>query len=199
MNSQAKVEEKIKAFGMSNAMMLQDLIQLQQRSSIDLGLEVSLDRSVAADYYPQFRETIRYDARQMARHYELFYCLERTIREIVASALEQAEGTPDWWSGNRILPALKTDIASRIQRDRDSGFTLRSTDELDFSTFGELSQIITGNWDVFGALFSSKKAVEKIMSSLNSLRGPIAHCSSLAEDEVLRLNLTVRDWFRLME
>lgn len=77
--------------------------------------------------------------------------------------------------------------------------TRRSLDELDYTSFGELSVIITSNWDIFGALFSSKKAVEKVMSSLNSLRGPIAHCSPFAEDEVLRLQLTVRDWFRLME
>jgi hypothetical protein len=37
------------------------------------------------------------------------------------------------------------------------------------------------------------------MANLNMLRGPIAHCSPLAEDEVLRLQLTVRDWFRLGE
>ena len=77
--------------------------------------------------------------------------------------------------------------------------TPRSSDELDYTTFGELSVIITCNWDIFGGLFTSKKAVEKVMSNLNSLRGPIAHCSPLAEDEVLRLQLTVRDWFRLME
>ena len=37
------------------------------------------------------------------------------------------------------------------------------------------------------------------MTSLNMLRGPIAHCCPLADDEVLRLQLTVKDWFRLME
>jgi hypothetical protein len=29
--------------------------------------------------------------------------------------------------------------------------------------------------------------------------GPIAHCAPLAEDEVVRLRLSVRDWFRLMQ
>jgi hypothetical protein len=38
-----------------------------------------------------------------------------------------------------------------------------------------------------------------VMSRLNTLRGPVAHCTPLAEDEVLRLRLSVRDWFRLME
>jgi Family of unknown function (DUF5343) len=37
------------------------------------------------------------------------------------------------------------------------------------------------------------------MTSLNVLRGPIAHCCPLAEDEVARLRLALKDWFRLME
>ena len=77
--------------------------------------------------------------------------------------------------------------------------TVRSEDPLDFTTFGELSGIITGNWDLFGGILTSPKAVERIMGNLNSLRGPIAHCSPLAEDEVLRLQLSLRDWFRQME
>jgi hypothetical protein len=40
---------------------------------------------------------------------------------------------------------------------------------------------------VFGSTFSSVKAVEHVMANLNSLRGPIAHCSPLAEDEIVRL------------
>src|SRR5579871_5160862 len=94
---------------------------------------------------------------------------------------------------------IKTEVAARIQKELDAGVTRRSMDELDYTTFGELSGIITANWDVFGSLFTSRKAVEKVMASLNSLRGPIAHCSVLAEDEKVRLQLTVRDWFRLME
>jgi hypothetical protein len=77
--------------------------------------------------------------------------------------------------------------------------TERGQGQLDFSTFGELGQIITSNWDVFGALFKSEKAVTRIMANLNTLRGPIAHCTLLAEDEVVRLRLSVRDWFRQME
>jgi hypothetical protein len=70
---------------------------------------------------------------------------------------------------------------------------------LDYTNFGELSEIIKTNWDVFGALLNSKKAVERIMATLNTLRNPIAHCSELAEDEAHRLRLSMRDWFRQME
>ncbi|WP_434713168.1 Swt1 family HEPN domain-containing protein [Rhizobium sp. YTUHZ045] len=86
-----------------------------------------------------------------------------------------------------------------MKKEMDAGVSRRSDDELDYTTFGELSVIITSNWGIFGSIFNSKKAVEKVFASLNALRNPIAHCCPLAEDEELRLRLTVRDWFRLME
>lgn len=135
----------------------------------------------------------------MAKHYALFYSLEKSIRTLVAEALETAEKSAEWWPSSRVPLVVKNEVSSRIQKELDAGVTRRSMDELDYTTFGELSVIISANWDVFGSLFSSKKAVEKVMASLNALRNPIAHCSPLAEDEQLRLQLTVRDWFRLME
>ena len=67
-----------------------------------------------------------------------------------------------------------------------------------YTTFGELGDIIRANEPIFGDTFKDLKAVSKVMFNLNTLRGPIAHCSPLAEDEVLRLQLSMRDWFRLM-
>ena len=71
--------------------------------------------------------------------------------------------------------------------------------EIDFSTFGELGEIVRSNWESFDAIFTSEKAFSKIMTSLNMLRNPIAHCCPMAEDEIIRLRLTLKDWFRLME
>lgn len=88
----------------------------------------------------------------------------------------------------------------RVQKELDSGISRRSDDAIDYTNFGELGEIIKKNLDVFGSIFNSPKGVERVLASLNTLRGPIAHCSVLAEDEILRLRLklSVRDWFRLM-
>lgn len=191
--------QRVKAFGMTNQMITEDLHRIGAAYSVDLG-HASLSAQTVEDvYYPQFNASVRAEAALMSRHYEVFYCLEKTIRELVSQTIEAAEKTPDWWQSSRVPVSIKTDVAGRMQKELDSAMTRRSSEELDYTTFGELSQIITSNWDIFGGLFSSRKAVERVMASLNSLRGPIAHCSPLAEDEVLRLQLTVRDWFRLME
>ncbi|MFZ1011494.1 MAG: Swt1 family HEPN domain-containing protein [Candidatus Sulfotelmatobacter sp.] len=191
--------QRIKAFGVTNQMITEDLQRIGTKYSIDLGHIPSTAKTEGDAYYPQFDAAVRAEAALMGNHYEVFYCLEKTIRALVAETLELAEKSTDWWNSNRVPASVKTEVASRIQKELDTGVTRRSDDELDYTTFGELSTIITSNWDIFGGLFSSRKAVERVAANLNSLRGPIAHCSPLAEDEIKRLQLTVRDWFRLME
>ena len=94
---------------------------------------------------------------------------------------------------------IHNDVAQRMKREIDSGITPRSTEPLDYCTFGELGEVIKSNWNDFGAIFTSQKAVEKVLTDLNTLRNPIAHCCPLAEDEILRLQLSLKDWFRIME
>jgi len=180
-------------------MVMEDLSRIAMAHGLDFGHAPAVAKSVEDVYYPQIDASIRREAEEMAKHYALFYSLEKSIRTLVSDALETADKSHEWWLSNRVPPVVKQEVASRIQKELDAGVTRRSLDELDYTTFGELSVIISANWDVFGSLFSSKKAIEKVMASLNALRNPIAHCSPLAEDEQLRLQLTVRDWFRLME
>lgn len=191
--------ERIKAFGMTNQMLAEDLSRISRAYGVELGHMPSLPQTVEDVYYPQFDAAVRAEAAAMAKHYEVFYSLEKSIRELVAQTIEAAEKREDWWISSRVPANIQSDVTGRVQKELDAGVTRRSLDELDYTTFGELSVIIASNWDVFGGLFNSKKAVEKVMASLNALRNPIAHCSPLAEDEELRLQLTVRDWFRLME
>ncbi len=86
-----------------------------------------------------------------------------------------------------------------FREKKESGITIRSTREIDYTTFGEFGEIVRANWQTFSDTFNNEKAFTKVMGNLNLLRGPIAHCSPLAEDEVVRLRLTLKDWFRLME
>ena len=69
---------------------------------------------------------------------------------------------------------------------------------IDYSTFGELGEILKANSETFGDMLRDLAGVQRILSNLNTLRGPIAHCKSLADDEVVRLHLGLSDWFRQM-
>jgi hypothetical protein len=198
MSSSLHGEHLLKLFFLSNQLLDHELDRVETEFAIDLRRSHIRATVSDEDYYPQLDQELRSEAADMAPHYETFYALENSIRRIVAESLD-GECGDDWWNSGRVPQNIKAEAENRHKREVDSGMTPRSIDLIDYTTFGELGDVIKSNWDLFGAIFSSKKAVEKIMASLNSLRAPIAHCSGLAEDEVVRLRLSVRDWFRLME
>lgn len=80
-------------------------------------------------------------------------------------------------------------------RLKSSGNTARSDGLIDYTTLVSLGEIIKASWTVFCDVFWDVRAVENIMSRLSTLRGPIAHCKVLAEDEIVRLGLSLRDLF----
>ena len=172
-------------------------------SALDIEIVPARDEGSDRDrtFYPQFPSSLRTAASSMAEHYEIFYCLENFIRELVRERLEEAFGL-DWWDVEDpnvvVPPSVKENAKRNVERESDAAVTARSSEPIDYTTFGELSTIIDSNWETFGDLFNSRKGTIGVLARLNLLRGPIAHCSELSEDEVLRLRLTLADWFRLM-
>lgn len=191
--------DALKLFAITSQLIEHDLDRVEQEQGVDLQRGHRKTIEADQDYYPQIETAIRAEAAAMAPHYEIIYSLESSMRRFVDDLLATAEAPSSWWDSGRVPPQIKKDAEGRQKRELDTGMTPRSPEPLDFTTFGELGEIIKANWDVFGSIFSSVKAVESVMGRLNSLRGPVAHCSPLAEDEVVRLRLSVRDWFRLMQ
>lgn len=191
------IESHVRSFGMSGYLITDEIKNLEQRFSIELGHSIRPVPDEQAEYYPQFEQSVRSEAAQMSSHYELFYCLEKSIRKLISETLFESAGA-NWWDSGKVPSNIVKEVSERAQREVDSGVTRRSEEPIDFTTFGELSVIITSNWDMFGTIFNSRRAVEKVMTSLNVLRGPIAHCCPMSEDEVVRLRLTVKDWFRMI-
>lgn len=188
-----------------------DLIELFLLKCASLKLSVedahphpSIYRSLAAEdasvkaSVSQFSAEVRDNALMMAEHYKLFYMLENDIRRLIDDTLTEDNNGHDWWE--KYAPdTAKLEYKANLQREQEAGFTPRSDNPLDYLTFGQLGDIIRANYALFGGILSNQKAMGRVMFSLNNLRGPIAHCGLLAEDEVDRLKLTVKDWFRLLE
>lgn len=192
-----KTIDHLRSFGMSGYLITEELRTVEKQYSVELG-HVPLAAAVSpVNYYPQFEQEVRAEAAAMARHFEVFYCLERSIRGLITETLNDGLGAT-WWDSGKIPAGIATAVKERQQRELDSGMTRRSDAALDYTTFGELSTIITSNWALFVVVLKSPKAVERVMTNLNMLRGPIAHCVPISDDEVVRLQLTVRDWFRLI-
>jgi hypothetical protein len=188
----------IRAFGMSGLQIVTDLHEVEERQGIDLGLEKRAAKNRKASEYEQFEAELRHQAARMSEFYEVFYCLENSMRKLVKDTMLEADGA-DWWEGSRVDEnKIRNPANGRRRKEVDNGITPRSEEMIDYTTFGELAQLITDNWDIFDPIFSSKTAVSNITNQLNLLRGPIAHCNPTDELEQERLNLAVRSWFKLM-
>lgn len=190
-----KAENILRLFGMTTFQIAEDLTSIAERHALDLG-HLPRVKPDEYEYYPQFEQSVRLEATRMAAYYEVFYCLEKSIRKLISEQME--DDADDWWMSGKVPQNVHDEVKKRIKREIDAGVTRRSVDKLDYTDFGELASIITSNWDVFGSVFVSQKAVERVLWSLNTLRSPIAHCTAISDDEVLRLRLAVRDWFRIM-
>ncbi|MHC1660350.1 MULTISPECIES: Swt1 family HEPN domain-containing protein [Stenotrophomonas] len=145
----------------------------------------------------QFDASNRRNAAKMSRYYELFYLLENDIRRLIVDTMESAHGS-DWWS-THVSQGVADEAKKNQKREADAGVSSRSEDNIDYITFGQLGEIIRDNWGDFAGMLSNQSAVNRALSGLNMLRGTIAHCGVLAEDEVDRLKLAIRDWFRVLE
>jgi len=111
--------------------------------------------------------------------------------------MEAAHGAK-WWETN-VPPGVLEEVRKNREREAQAAVSVRSEDDIDYTTFGQLGDIIRANWSDFAGMLSNQSAVSRVMSALNMLRGTIAHCGVLAEDEVDRLKLAIRDWFRVLE
>lgn len=191
-----KADLYLKAFGMSGLQARLDLEEIESVSDLNLFSEQGQPTVRKLGGFDQFESEIRRQAAEMSEYYEIFYYLEVSIRQLVKNTLHDAEG-PNWWDSERIIPDIRSYVDQRQAEENDSVMTRRSDSDLDYLTFGHLKEIITKNFDVFNSVLTSKRAVEGIMTQLIQLRNPIAHCCPLAQDEKDRLELTVRDWFRV--
>ncbi len=139
------------------------------------------------------------DARKMGEFYPIFYALENDIRQLIGETMDVAY--PQGWWTSYTPQAVRENVEKNKQREEAEGIPPRSNRNIDYTTFGELGEVIKENWNVFSGIFSnaSKGRVLRVINRLNLARGPIAHCGILPVEETVRLKLTVRDWYSLME
>jgi hypothetical protein len=188
----------IRAFAMTGLQISSSMSRIERQFSVDLGHDAAAPEGRKTADYEQFESALRAEAARMSEFYEVFYCLENSIRKLVTDIMLEADGVA-WWDGARVdEKRIREPAASRRRKEIDSGISPRSDQLIDYTTFGELSQLITDNWELFDPVFQSKTAVSNVSNQLNLLRGPIAHCNPTDELEQERLNLAVRTWFKIM-
>jgi Swt1-like HEPN len=194
-------DRDIELFILKNAVITQSLrsaFAAQGVGNTRGALEAQAD-SLVADYIRQMDFENVTNAARMSEFYKLFYALENDMRELIESAMVEVKGE-DWWK-IAVPQIVRDNVQKNYDREASEGLPPRSDRMIDYTTFGELGEIVKENWEVFSGMFSNatKNRVLRVINRLNMARGPIAHCNLLPEEEAIRLKLTIRDWYKLME
>jgi hypothetical protein len=99
---------------------------IERQFGIDLGHEKKATKNRKAAEYEQFEAALREQAARMSEFYEVFYCLENSIRKLVADIMVEDSGA-DWWGGTRVdEDKIRKPAAARRKKEVDGGVTPRS-------------------------------------------------------------------------
>ncbi len=186
-------QDRLRLFGMRNLMLEADLIALEKRG-IELGHSQTLQKDELVDT-DLFETDIRQSARRMADFYVLYYSLENSIRRLISGRLLEKHGA-DWWE-KKVPAGVKSSVADKQKKEKETPMSIRSDDPLTYSNFGELIDILNANWSDFADTLRSQKATQQILTQFNLVRNVIAHSVELNDDEILRFQLLIKDWFRI--
>lgn len=133
-------------------------------------------------------------ARKMGRVYELLYCFENSVRELIETTLKESL-TPERWWIDGVPQGIRQKAEQRRQDDERSRWHgPRGESLLNFVDFPELGEIIIARWADFEDLLGDRAWVGRYFSDMNKSRRAIGHTGDLSEHAVERMELFVREW-----
>jgi hypothetical protein len=157
------------------------------------------DAAVAsASTVEDFSFSIQVEARRMAAFYELLFCFENSVRELIEDRLKEAYSVERWWSDG--VPESIRKEAERLQeREKKTPWHgPRGGTLLAFVDFPVLGGIIVERWEHFEDLLGKPAWIENLFDEMNQSRRAIAHTGVLSQHDVERLELRIRDWLRVV-
>lgn len=127
--------------------------------------------------------------------YIAFFCLENSVRELVAERLSENRGA-DWWD-KCASKAIKERVEKRREEEGNNRWHVRRGDhQIYYTDFGDLKLLIQNNWQDFEDLFPDQNWVSARLDDLEASRNIIAHSNVLEDREIDRIKLYLDDWYK---
>lgn len=150
---------------------------------------------VDADLLAPVSETVRASSLYMQRCYRLLYVMENVVREFIREVLEEID--KDGWFDKRASAPMKKKVEDRKStEERNQWHAGRNVHPIFYLDFGDLALLIQNHWSEFKDLLPTQSwAVSRLQDAERS-RNVIAHTNVLSDEEVVRLEMHLRDWVR---
>jgi hypothetical protein len=163
-----------------------------------LGVEVQSEPSLSTETIARFSAEAQAQAASMGKVYELLYCLENSIRELIESVLRETLGAEDWWVKG-IDSEIRKSAEKRAADDAKARWHgPRGDSLLSYVDFPQYADIIEAKWGLFEPLLGDRAWVAYYFAELNRTRRALAHTGRLTAADVERMEVRVRDWLRVV-
>lgn len=144
---------------------------------------------------PLMDEDLTIKARKMSLVYSAICAFENSIRNFIEDKFKD-EGIEDWWENN-----VKPEIRKNAENKRDQEKTVRwmtprGSSPIYYTQFGDLISIMCSdkNWEYFEVHLHEKDWVKSIITTLEKSRNIIMHGGELAQTDIERVGMFIRDW-----
>jgi hypothetical protein len=130
----------------------------------------------------------------MAPVYELLFCFENSVRELVESRLKEVLGLDAWW--NEGIPEVIRRAAEKREREekRVRWHGPRGDSKLNYVDFAQLAQVILDRWEDFEDLLGTPDFIRNRFEELNLSRRVLAHTGVLSPQDITRMSMYLQDW-----
>ncbi len=151
----------------------------------------AMQRSLSFDYLDL---DLLVEAQRMSVVYAALHSFENSVRATVTKAMAEKHGEA-WW--DKVPERIRKSAKSRM--DEDSKFRwhgARGATEINYCDFGDLSSIIVTNWDVFEDLLGNMEWAKAALNALEKSRNIVMHGGTVANEDIERIGMNIRDWIR---
>jgi hypothetical protein len=151
----------------------------------------AIQRSLSFDYLDP---DLLAEAQRMSVVYAALHSFENAVRSTVTKAMGEKHGEA-WWE--KVPERIRKSAKSRM--DEDAKFRwhgARGATEINYCDFGDLSSIIVTNWDVFEDLLGNMEWAKATLNALEKSRNIVMHGGTVANEDVERIGMNIRDWIR---
>jgi hypothetical protein len=134
-------------------------------------------------------------ARATAIVYAAIAAFENSVRALVTKTL--IERFKEQWWDQGVTANIRDRAQKRMEDERTAKWhAQRGQDPINYTTFGDLKNIMQNNWDAFEDLIGTLQWVSGIFDVIERSRNVIMHSGNLEPEDIERLGVNIRDWVK---
>jgi hypothetical protein len=135
------------------------------------------------------------NAKAMAVVYTAIAAFENGVRALVIKTLMD-KYKEEWWEKGA-SNGVRERAQKRMEDEQNAKWhAQRGQDPINYTTFGDLKNIMQNNWDAFEDLIGNLPWASGIFDVIERSRNVIMHSGTLEREDIERLGVNIRDWVK---